>query len=248
MDFLFIYLTLFFISTVQSIAGVGILVLGTPLLLLINYSIIEIMLTLLPLSLLSSSLNLIFIKFIFKLNNFFDFRILKYFLMICLPGVLCGILLLKYFDEVFNFKIIVAIVILISVLLRLRFSSVFSESFKFKKIPIFFIGLIHGLTNSGGTLLTLLLLNKDHKNANLSRFQIHFFYFLLALFQIFFLKIININMSIHLELNLIIVLCIIITSSIIGNLISYKFQKIINFLIFSLAFIAAFILFIRNLI
>ena len=88
MDFLFIYLTLFFISTVQSIAGVGILVLGTPLLLLINYSIIEIMLTLLPLSLLSSSLNLIFIKFIFKLNNFFDFRILKYFLMICLPGVL----------------------------------------------------------------------------------------------------------------------------------------------------------------
>ena len=46
----------------QSIIGVGILVLGTPILLLINFDIIDIISILLPISILTSFINLIFIK------------------------------------------------------------------------------------------------------------------------------------------------------------------------------------------
>ena len=46
MDF-FLYVIIFFISIIQSVAGVGILVLGTPIMLILNYSILETMLFLL---------------------------------------------------------------------------------------------------------------------------------------------------------------------------------------------------------
>ena len=47
------------------------------------------------------------------------------------------------------------------------------------------IGLIHGITNSGGTLLSVFLI--EQKNNQLTRVNIHFFYLLLASVQLFFL-------------------------------------------------------------
>lgn len=248
MDIIFIYLIVFIISTIQSIAGVGILVLGTPILLLFNFSILEIMKTLLPLSVFSSFINLIIIKYLFNLKNLFELKLLKYFFILCLPGVLIGLLFLKNFSEIFNFKLIVAFVILVSIFLKLKFKSFFSLKFHLKKIFIFFIGFIHGLTNSGGTMLTLLLLNKNEKKSNFSRFQIHFFYFLLAFFQILFLKIIDQVSYINDNLNLITLAIIILTSSIIGNFISYKYEKIINILIFLVAFLSSSALIFKNFI
>jgi uncharacterized protein len=248
MDIIFIYLTIFIISTIQSIVGVGILVLGTPILLLFNFSILEIMKTLLPLSVFSSLINLIIIKYLFNLKNLFELKLLKYFFILCLPGVLIGLLFLKNFNEIFNFKLIVAFVILVSIFLKLKFKNFFSLKFHLKKIFIFFIGFIHGLTNSGGTMLTLLLLNKNEKQSHFLRSQIHFFYLLLAFFQILFLKIIDPVSYINDNLNLIILAIIILTSSIIGNFISYKHEKIINILIFLLAFLASMALIFKNFI
>ena len=43
------------------------------------------------------------------------------------------------------------------------------------------MGFVHGLTNSGGTLLSLFLLrNNKQNNLIKSTFEIHFFYALLA--------------------------------------------------------------------
>ena len=47
----------------QSIIGVGVLVLGTPFLLILNFNIIEIFFILLPISILTSLLNLLIINF-----------------------------------------------------------------------------------------------------------------------------------------------------------------------------------------
>ena len=69
------------LSTIQSIAGVGILVLGTPMLLLMNFGILDIMLLLLPLSILNSFLNLSLTRYQNEIN--FDIKIGKYFLFIC---------------------------------------------------------------------------------------------------------------------------------------------------------------------
>ena len=50
MEIQLFYLLIFILTVLQSIIGVGILVLGTPLLLIFNYEFIEIMALLLPIS------------------------------------------------------------------------------------------------------------------------------------------------------------------------------------------------------
>ena len=59
---LILSLLLFVLVFLQSMAGVGILVIGTPLLLILNYEIIDIMSILLPISIMTSFLNLIYFK------------------------------------------------------------------------------------------------------------------------------------------------------------------------------------------
>ena len=52
-----LYLIIFALATLQTIVGVGVLVLGTPLLLILNYNIVEIMSLLLPISIMISLLK-----------------------------------------------------------------------------------------------------------------------------------------------------------------------------------------------
>ena len=58
--FNFTPIVIIILSIFQTIIGVGILVLGTPILLLIGLEMIEVMKILLPLSILNSSLNILF--------------------------------------------------------------------------------------------------------------------------------------------------------------------------------------------
>ena len=64
-EFDLIYFLLFILVVLQSIAGVGVLVIGTPMLLLFNFTLVEILSILLPISIITSLLNLI----LFKLNQ-----------------------------------------------------------------------------------------------------------------------------------------------------------------------------------
>lgn len=59
---IFISFLVLSLSIIQSIAGVGVLLIGTPILLLNGYDIITSINSLLPLSILTSLLNLIFFK------------------------------------------------------------------------------------------------------------------------------------------------------------------------------------------
>ena len=62
-EFNLIYFLLFFtIVTLQIIVGVGVLVLGTPLLLILQHGIIDTISILLPISILTSLINIIFFK------------------------------------------------------------------------------------------------------------------------------------------------------------------------------------------
>ena len=73
------------LSIFQTIIGVGILVLGTPILLLIGYEMLEIMNILLPLSILNSLINIFYLKKRFN-NISIDNKIKNYFFL-CLPGI-----------------------------------------------------------------------------------------------------------------------------------------------------------------
>ena len=58
-----IYLILPILVIIQTIIGIGVLVLGTPILLLLNFDMISILSLLLPISLITSSVNLILMKY-----------------------------------------------------------------------------------------------------------------------------------------------------------------------------------------
>ncbi len=178
---LFIYLSIFILVSIQSIIGVGILVIGTPLLLLLKFNMIEILSILLPISILTSLLNFIFIKLKEKkIKLSIDKNLKKKFILICAPSIFFGLLILKSFEKIINFNYLVSFVIFVSIFLA-NFVKKKIVTNNLKTIFLILVGFVHGVTNSGGSLLSLLISSNNEKNY--SRYNITFFYFFLALFQ-----------------------------------------------------------------
>ena len=142
---------IFFLVILQTIVGVGILVLGTPLFLILEYSIIEVMYYLLPLSIITSLTNYLFLKYNKeKLKIFLDKNIKKNFILFFLPGLSLGLILAKIFIDFINFKLLVSLIIFISIAAKWIYeNNIQSLSVHLKKISFTLISVIHGLTNSG---------------------------------------------------------------------------------------------------
>ena len=227
-----IYLLLFFLIILQSIAGVGLLVIGTPMLLIYNISFIEILSILLPISILTSFFNLIFLKLNKKkLNIKIDQKINFLFFTVCLPFIFLGLYLIKNFNEFINFKYLVSFVIFFSLIIMNQKKILIKMNNNFRILFLSFIGLIHGISNTGGSLLSLFLTSNYNKNQ--SRYNITYFYFFLALFQFFiFLLLFNIEIK---YINLLYISAILPIGIIIGNFLTkyiddINFKVIINFL------------------
>ena len=108
MELQIIYLLTFLLVILQTIVGVGVLVLGTPLLLILDYNIIEIMNLLLPISITTSLLNYLYLKYNKKkLQINLDKSIKKNFIIIFLPGMTIGLILIREFYDYINFETIV---------------------------------------------------------------------------------------------------------------------------------------------
>ncbi len=243
-----IYVLFFFtLVMLQTIVGIGILVLGTPILLILNYNIVETISILLPISIFTSLLNLIYFKYINKIELLgLGNNIKRSFFKICIPAIFLGIFLLKYYQDIINFKILVSLLILTTLIIKKYFNNYFLTFSDFrKKIMLFGIGLVHGVSNSGGTLLSIFILNINKNLKTKTRYSLTFFYFFLALLQysiflFFFQKIILLNLLTNLIL-------IIISGVLVGNLlIKYINDKKFNFLIEVLTLIAAIFLIINN--
>jgi uncharacterized membrane protein YfcA len=246
MDF-FLYLIIFFVSIIQSIAGVGTLVLGTPIMLILNYSILQTMFFLLPISIIISFSNLILINPHIKMKKKIDLKLIKYFFIFCFPSVCIGLMIMKNFNELINFNLLVSVIVFFSIVVKNRYEKFFLNLKKnSKKVIIFFIGLVHGLTNSGGTLLSLFIIRKDKKEINISRIKIHLFYFFLALMQLSVLYFFSGDEFKH-NINLYLVFLIIIVSCLIGNRFVKMFKNLSSYLIYILAIISSIILFIKGI-
>ncbi len=236
-----ILLYLCFIIAIQSCVGVGVLVLGTPFLLIMNFNIIEIFFILLPLSILTSFGNLLIIKLSNKEIKLTNLKKLKKFFGICVPSIIVGLFILKNFENYINFKILVSIVIIFSILLityqdRIKFRINF---FRISTLSI--IGIIHGLTNSGGTLMSLSL-SHDQKKIG-ARNSITFFYLFLAIIQYLITIIIFFESFYFPELRdfiLILTFGLLIGNIFIKFLSENKFKLMINFLAISSSLILLF--------
>ena len=231
---------------IQSVAGVGVLVLGTPTLLLLDISLIETMNYLLPISIITSLVNLIIMKLKINSLNYDKSRFILFFI-ICIPFVFVGLIILKLVNDLIKIDYLVAVIIILTLIFKKKISLISKNlSLKANKIILMIIGIIHGLTNSGGTLLSILLININTSKKR-SRSEITLFYFFLALIQfVLFYFIFGITQNIY-KYHLIILYIFI--GIILGN-ICLKFTSDILFrkLIFFLAFISSISLILKNII
>ena len=243
MEDIILYTLILLLTIFQSIIGVGILVLGTPILLLVNFDIIDIISILLPISILTSFINLIFIK---KDNNLLKKdNIKKIFFIFCLPGILIGTFLLKNFQNYFNFNLLIGVFVIISVIIKIKFSKNLYKflSEKNKKILLSFLGILQGITNSGGTLLSLLVTSFNNDEKDLSRYQITYLYFFIALTQYVFVHFLFKDLYIFKYYWIIIVLL----GVFIGNILVRFINKMMfMYLVYGLSLLSAIFLLFKN--
>jgi uncharacterized protein len=241
-----VFILLTCLITLQSMAGVGILVLGTPLLLLIDYNMIDIMGILLPLSILTSLINFLYFKLKNKKMNIeIDSEIKKYLFLTCGPSIIIGLIILKLFDQYINFNLFVSVIIISSIYLVIKLNKKILNAKKNLKIfSLSLVGLIHGITNSGGTLLSLFVSGLQKNKINQSRYNITFAYLFLAIFQyISFLIIFETKYGLN-ELKLLFL--VIPLGVILGNLlVKFISEKLYKIIINILAIISAFFLILK---
>lgn len=219
-----IYIILPLLIMIQTIIGVGVLVIGTPLMLFLNYNMVSILSLLLPISLITSLINIFLIKTNKKYGNIkIDKLILKNFLIICLPSIFIGLLILYFYSTFINFKLIIAAVILLSLLLKITYKKILSgTNHFFVRTFMFFVGIVHGLTNSGGTLLMLFLNYINKEKVKNSRQNTTFFYFYLVFFQ-YLIFLFLFNQIYEFKINLMIIFLILF-----GIIFGISVEKLVN--------------------
>jgi len=162
-----ILLTVVVTSTIQSLFGVGVLLFGTPLLLLFDSDFINALIVLLPISV---SINLLQI---IKHPAHIDVKFYKKILTYTIPFVVLFLFIVtrSNFNTGLAIRAFVILSFAIGVFLILvalkNFSArvaTFIESLvRYEKGYFITMGIIHGLTNLGGSLLTAIIHSKNYE-------------------------------------------------------------------------------------
>ena len=142
-----------------------------------------------------------------------------------MPSISVGLILTKALHQFINFEVLVSFVIFLSLIINWKFKKKIDFlPLYLKKFIIIFIGMVHGLTNSGGTLLTIFFtsLNKDKKNQ--SRYSITFYYLILVLAQ-YLIFIIIFDKEIFLD-HFFQIISIVISALFLGNILIKKISEI----------------------
>jgi len=162
---------------IQSLFGVGVLLFGTPLLLLFGFDFITTLIILLPTSLIINSIQ-VFISF----KNI-DYNFYKKMLLYTIPFIV--FFLFFVVSTRLNINLYVGL-FLIFISIQSQFPTIgkhVSRFMKFESIYLSLMGLIHGLTNLGGSLLTAIIVNKKYSKDK-TRVTIAVCYLTFAFFQI----------------------------------------------------------------
>lgn len=177
-------------SFIQSIFGVGVLLFGTPLLLLRGYSFIDAVIVLLPISL---AINLIQIA---KDYRGADWNFFKRILVYTIPFVVFFLFLVTQVE--INIGLMIGIFLLF--VAAKDYSSNIYRVIKFlvrhEKVYLIAMGIIHGLTNLGGSMLTAIVHSKEY-NKQTTRTTVALSYATFAVFQILTLLVSSLNVDIE---------------------------------------------------
>lgn len=163
-------------SVVQSVFGVGLLVFGTPTLLLLGFPFAEVLIYLLPCSLVISSLQILGSGLTLE-------PIRKRFLLTTAPATVVGaVIVLAVLDGTLRIRVLVGAMLLLTALIRLlepardRMGELISRQ---QNALFTLLGLLHGLTNLGGGVLTLIVSSLYQRKEDVRR-HVAFAYALMA--------------------------------------------------------------------
>ena len=185
---LYLLITIVFIfSIVQSIFGVGLLLFGTPTLLIFGYSYDITLWTILPASIL--------ISFIQIVGNYNLIDSKKNVLFYTLPALILGLTIIISYEDVIDMKNIVGVALIfvgilkISSYLNNKLIRLINNNTRFFYL---FMGMVHGMSNMGGGPLSVLM-SSVYKNKDSIKANIAFVYILFGVSQILVLSIISPN-------------------------------------------------------
>jgi len=172
-----ILLTVLLTAVIQSIFGVGVLLFGTPLLLLLGYDFVNTLSVLLPVSIAINSLQIL------KHYRFIDVDFFKNVLIYTIPFVVLFLFIatssrINIGFIIGAFLVFVALKSFIPAVERLLKTLV-----RHQKAYLAVMGLVHGLTNLGGALLTAIVHGKQY-DKNTTRVTVAVCYATFAVFQL----------------------------------------------------------------
>ena len=184
-------------SIVQSIFGVGLLLFGTPTLLLLEYSYSETLWLLLPCSVTISLIQVV--------NDYKLIEAKKRAVYLVIPTLVLGLAFVIIYANGINITRIVGVLLLLIGVIRFssKLQALLSSTVK-KHIQIYYIiiGVVHGISNMGGGPLSILM-STIYSKKEIIRANVAFIYLILAIFQLAVLSIIS-NTSLKSEVMLLI--------------------------------------------
>lgn len=179
---------IFILAMVQSLFGVGILLFGTPILLILGFDYQDALLNLLP-----ASAALSWSQVWDSRHEKLDGNYRRLFFVLCLPALALGMLSTQYLNLGLEVKIFVTLMLFVAFVLRTSVSLRVKTSRFMKrhlKLALTSMGLIHGLSNMGGSVLSPLVSSLyPEKNKVLA--GISFDYAFMASFQLLILFLIQ---------------------------------------------------------
>ena len=184
-------------SIVQSIFGVGLLLFGTPTLLLLGYSYSETLWLLLPCSVTISLIQVV--------NDYKLIEAKKRAVYLVIPTLVLGLAFVIIYENGINITRIVGVLLLLIGVIRFssKLQALLSSTVK-KHIQIYYIiiGVVHGISNMGGGPLSILM-STIYSKKEIIRANVAFIYLILAMFQLVVLSIMS-NTSLKSEVMLLI--------------------------------------------
>ena len=172
-------------SVVQSIFGVGLLLFGTPTLLLLEYSYSETLWLLLPCSVTISLIQVV--------NDYKLIEAKKKAVYLVIPTLVLSLALVVTYANGINITRIVGILLLLIGVIKFssKLQALLGLMVK-KHIQIYYIiiGVVHGISNMGGGPLSILM-STIYSKKEIIRANVAFIYLILAIFQLVVLSIIS---------------------------------------------------------
>ena len=234
-DIYVLFLIIIIFSVFQSCLGVGLLLFGTPTLIILGYSYVETLWIILPSSIVISLTQVLFDRDLIQAK--------KSIFLLTVPALTIGLIIILLSGDLVNVSKIVGIGLLIVASIR---QSKVLNAYLFNNISsrisiyLIFTGLIHGLSNMGGGPLSVLM-SSLHNSKSVIRVNIAYVYLFFGISQIIILTIFQLKVF---EVNyLVFPIVAIMSYFFIGKPLSNyiddnKYQSFITIMVFIYGFLA----------